>query len=120
MLATQHLASSRGFGRNALADTPKLPPVSRPRRLAVNNSASISAPLAPITEEQTLESRNGIDKIKAITSGETPAIECVDAARLWSPSFLASSYDSYRLLCMQASVSSWETSLHRRLPAEQA
>ena len=74
MLAAQHLSSTRGLGRSAFADVPKLPPVARPRHLAVNNSASIAAPLAPIREEQTQESRKGIDKIKAITSGELNAL----------------------------------------------
>ena len=69
MLATQHLASTRGAGRSAFADVPRLPTVARPRRLAVNNSASVAAPLAPIREEQTFQSHKGIDKIKAITSG---------------------------------------------------
>ena len=69
MLATQHLASTRGAGRSAFADVPRLPPVARPRRLAINNSASVAAPLAPIREEQNFQLHKGIDKIKAITSG---------------------------------------------------
>ena len=83
MLAAQHLSSTRGLGRSAFADVPKLPPVARPRHLAVNNSASIAASLAPIREEQTQESRKGIDKIKAITSGELNGAPGVDAAVLW-------------------------------------
>ena len=83
MLAAQHLSSTRGLGRSAFADVPKLPPVARPRHLAVNNSASIAAPLAPIREEQTQEARKGIDKIKAITSGELNSASGVDAAVLW-------------------------------------
>ena len=83
MLAAQHLSSTRGSGRSAFADVPKVPPIARPRHLAVNNSASISAPLAPIREEQTQESRKGIDKIKAITSGELSGACGVDAAVYW-------------------------------------
>ena len=77
MLASTHLLPTPGHGRSAFADAPKLPPVSRPRHLAVNNSASISAPLAPINEEASARSHKGIDKIKAITSGESFALyEC--------------------------------------------
>ena len=72
MLATTHLAQAPGHGRSAFADAPKLPSVSRPR-LAVNNSASISAPLAPIREEASIQLPKGIDKIKAITSGKACA-----------------------------------------------
>ena len=48
----------------------------------------MSAPLAPIREEQTQESKKGIDKIKAITSGEQVAASSVDAAGSWHPVML--------------------------------
>ena len=79
MLATTHLAPTPGTGRSAFANAnaPKLHPVSRPRHLAVNNSASISAPLAPIREEASVQLPKSIDKIKAITSGKaTTGLAC--------------------------------------------